>query len=466
MNLTQKQKLEQIKNHKNLLLGKNTESELSEIFNSEACQKILSEYAGIRDRIYTTTKTVLTFIKQALHQDKSCRNAVSGVCAEKILANKEVSCKTGAYCKARKKLSENAVHELSNEVAKGASKIAPIQWRPLHQREIKIADGSTLTAADTEENQKAFPQHKNQKKGCGFPLLRIVVVTSLVTGLVCDYSIAAYKGKGTGEFALLRNIFSCIEKDDILLGDRYFPSFFVMSDLITAEADGIFRGHHQRHYDFRTGDRLGKKEHVLWWNKPTRPEWMDKKIYDSYPKKIQIREFKVNGNVYVTTLLDPKKYPKKELVGIYERRWDIEINLRHIKSTMSMDFLTCKTPDMVKKEIGIHLLAYNCIRMIMLEACKKHEATPWKISFKGSLQLINQWLPILLNADLNESKRLYEKLLELIVKNKVGNRPGRIEPRVIKKRGQGYSRLSRPRADEKSRLKKKIEKRMSKDAAA
>ncbi len=289
---------------------------------------------------------------------------------------------------------------------------------------------------------------------------------SLATGSVLDYSVAAYKGKGTGEFALLRNCFSCIEKDDILLGDRYFPSFFVMHDLIAKGADGLFRGHSQRRYDFEAEVHLDKKDHVIWWEKPRRPEWMDKKTYDLYPKKIQIREFKVNGNIYVTTLLDHKKCHRKELAKIYERRWEIEVNLRHIKSTMSMDFLVCKTPEMVKKEIGIHFLAYNCIRAIMVEACKKHDELPWRISFKGSLQLINNWLPMLLNAGQKACKNMYAQLLKLIAKNKVGNRPGRIEPRAVKKRGNGHSRLNQPRAVEKERLKKQLEKRISENEAA
>lgn len=192
---------------------------------------------------------------------------------------------------------------------------------------------------DTKANQKAFPQHSNQKKGAGFPLARIMVVMSLTVGTVIDYAVGAYKGKGTGESSLLRSIFDCIEAGDIALGDRYFPNFFVMADLKKIGADGIFRGQGQRHYDFRTGERLGKNDHIVNWRKPQKPEWMSQKEYDAYPDEMRIREFKVAGKVYVTTFLNDKKYHKKELAKIYEMRWHVEINLKSIKAIMNMDML-------------------------------------------------------------------------------------------------------------------------------
>ena len=144
--------------------------------------------------------------------------------------------------------------------------------------------------ADTQANQANYPQHGNQKKGCGFPMLRLLAVMSLSTGTVVDYATGAYKGKGTGEQSLLREIFSCIENDDIVLGDRYFPSFFLMADLKNIGADGIFRGQAQRHYDFRTGDRLGKHDDIAIWKRPKKPEWMSQEQYDAYPNLMQVRE--------------------------------------------------------------------------------------------------------------------------------------------------------------------------------
>lgn len=229
-------------------------------------------------------------------------------------------------------------------------------------------------------------------------------------------------------------------------------------------ADGIFRGHSQRHYDFRTGIRLGKNDHITHWKKPVKPEWMTDEQYSAYPSEIEIREFKVNGSIYVTTFLNSKKYHKKELSIIYERRWDVEINLKNIKATMNMDFLTCKTPEMVRKEIGVHFLAYNFIRIIIAESCSKHDALPWKISFKGTVQLMHAFMPHFANVAQKKNKEIYAELMRLIVTNKVGNRPGRIEPRAVKRRPKAFPSLSKPRIIEKIKLMKKIEKRILKNA--
>lgn len=320
--------------------------------------------------------------------------------------------------------------------------------------------------ADTQANQANYPQHGNQKKGCGFPMLRLLAVMSLSMGTVVDYAIGAYKGKGTGEQSLLREVFSCIENDDIVLGDRYFPSFFLMADLKTIGADGIFRGQAQRHYDFRTGDRLGKHDHIAGWKKPKKPTWMSQEQYDAYPNLMQVREFKVSGNVYVTTFLDAENYPKRDLAKIYCRRWDIEINLRSIKSIMAMDMLSCKTPAMVRKEIGIHFLAYNCIRLIMAEACVKHDALPWQVSFKGSVQLIDEFMPHFLISSDGKIDGLYNEMLRLIVKNKIGNRPGRMEPRVTKQRPKPFPTMQIARKIAKARLEKKRDKLILKNAEA
>jgi hypothetical protein len=234
----------------------------------------------------------------------------------------------------------------------------------------------------------------------------------------------------------------------------------LLHDLKSIGADGIFRGFAQRHYDFRSGVRLGKNDHCVNWKKPSKPDWMLQEQYDSYPTEMVVREFKVNGNVYVTTFLDAKKYHKQELAKIYGRRWDVEVNLKSIKEIMNMDFLSCKTPEMVRKEIGIHFLAYNFIRIIMAEACEKHNEIPWKISFKGSVQLINSFASQFFNSTKQINKILYSEMLKSMIKNKIGNRPGRVEPRAVKRRPKAFPLLCRARIIEKKKLMRKIEKRI------
>lgn len=404
--------------------------------------------------------TLLIFVKQVLNPDKSCKKAIAGFIAEEISTGKdrEASTNTGPYCKARKRLPEGTVQELVKISANLAAKKALIGWK-VYGREIKAFDGTTVKMADSEANQEAYPQHKNQAKGAGFPIARLLVVNSLTTGTIIDYAIDAYKGKGTGEHALLRRVWSCIEKDDIVLGDRYFPSFFVMANLWAVGADGLFRGQSQRHYDFRKGQRLGKKDHIVSWRKPNKPDWMSQEDYESYPASVSIREFKVSGAIYVTTFLNPKTQPKKELAAIYKMRWQIELSLDNVKTTMNMDMLSCKTPEMVRKEIGVHFLAYNLIRILIAEACQRHGTTPFSVSFKGTVQLLNSFMPYFLNSNAEENSRLYNKLLKLIVKNKIDNRPGRIEPRLVKQRPKPFKTLKKPRSIEKIELHNKLDKK-------
>jgi len=231
MNSTKQIKLMQIKKQRDSLLNGQSDISLTTLLSSGRCQRLLNECREFRDRVYTPLTTVLIFIKQVLNPDKSCKKAVAGVIVEQLSTGQTtVSSNTGPYCKARKRLPEDVVHKLVKETGISASTRAPSQWRP-YGRELKAFDGSTVTMADTKENQKNFPQHKNQKNGLGFPILRLVAVMSLITGTVIDYAVAANKGKGTGESSLLRSMLKSINKDDIVLGDRYYPNFFLMADL-------------------------------------------------------------------------------------------------------------------------------------------------------------------------------------------------------------------------------------------
>jgi len=191
------------------------------------------------------------------------------------------------------------------------------------------------------------------------------------------------------------------------------------------------------------------------WVKPSKPKWMSQEAYDALPATIKIREFRVNGKVYVTTILDHKQYHKKDLVDLYGMRWQVEINLCSIKSVLEMDQLSCKTPDMVKKEIAAYMMGYNVIRIIMAEACCQTNSLPNKISFKGSLQLLNQFMPRILAVKKSEIKDVYERLLSLIALNKIGSRPGRVEPRAVKRRKKPFPALNAPREKEREKILRK-----------
>ena len=219
--------------------------------------------------------------------------------------------------------------------------------------------------------------------------------------------------------------------------------------------DIIIPGNIQRRYDFRQGKRLGNKDHIVLWKKPRKPNWMSKRAYQKYPNEIQIREFNVNGVVYMTTFFDASKYTKETLHAVYKRRWEVEVHLNSIKTVMDMDTVSCKTPDMVRKEIGVHLLAYNIIRELIVAACIKGNALPQQISFKATLQLLNQFTPLLTSLDKEKREVIFSHMLQLIVKNKVGKRPGRVEPRAVRLRSRSFPILRNTRKDEQQKLLKK-----------
>lgn len=456
----------QIENRKKALLNDNGLISLTNLLESHF-QEIVNSCREFRERIFTPMTTIMLFIKQVLNPDKSCQKAVSDFVAEQLKQGfKHIpSSNTGPYSKARQRLPEEMVKTLVKMTAEEIEKKVGTAWKA-YGREIKVVDGTTVKMADTKANQESFPQHWEQKMGVGFPIARLLVVMSLTVGTVINYALAAYEGKGTGEQSLLRKMEDGIKTNDIVLGDRNFPDYFFIADLQALGADGIFKGHAQRHYDFRKGEKLGKKDHIACWKKPQRPTWMDEKTYKCYPSELKVREFKVAGAIYVTTFLNSKRYVKRELAEIYKLRWQIEINLRNIKDTMNMEMLSCKSPEMIKKEIGIHFLAFNFIKILIAEASQRSGHNPRKISFKGAVQLLNSFMPYFISGCLKDNKKMYEQMLSLIVKNIIGNRPGRVEPRKIKQRGSLFKFLNKPRYIEKNKLEKEVSKRIAKYAGA
>jgi len=260
-----------------------------------------------------------------------------------------------------------------------------------------------------------------------------------------------YSGKETGEHALLRQILTVFNEGDIVLGDRYYPSFFLMSTLMMMGIDAVFPMHTARSVDFRRGKRLGKKDHLMQWCKPQKPSWMSQEDYDKFPDNITVREiaidieqkgYRANNRVLVTTFLNSQEVTKDDLATLYDCRWFVEICLKSIKETMQMDKLRTKTPEMVRKEVWAHLLAYNLIRKIMAQAGKRYGRNPRTLSFKLAMQFIFVWRQ---KIDFISTEYAYKKLLEAIAHKKVGNRPGRNEPRRVKRRPKAFPRLQKPR---------------------
>jgi hypothetical protein len=297
--------------------------------------------------------------------------------------------------------------------------------------------------------------------GSEFPMIRMVVLLCLATGALLDAAVGAYSGKGTGELSLLRSIWDQLLPGEVLLADRLYCSWFEMALLRQRGVDLVLHRHQSRRTDFRRGCRLGHHDQVVQWRKPARPDWLAPETYASLPEELEVRELDVTINrkgfravklIVVTTLLDAQEYRREELAELYWQRWQAELDWRSIKETMQMSELRCKTPAMVRKEIWAHFLAYNLIRGMIAQASDEHGKRPCQISFNGTLQTLNAIRHILLNpGDVQET---YRRLFRAIATHRIGDRPGRVEPRAKKHRKKKYPILTQPRLLAKRRLTK------------
>jgi Transposase DDE domain len=305
--------------------------------------------------------------------------------------------------------------------------------------------------SDTAANQAAYPQPNTQAEGLGFPIARVVALIACATGVVLDIAVGPYSGKGTGVHALFRELMGHLHPGDILLGDCYYPSYFVMACLMAMGVDGLFPMHAGRGYDFRRGKKLGQQDHLVDWVKPAKPSWMEPATYEQFPDAITVREvsvtlekkgFRTKPRILVKTFIDASEVSKADLANLYDTRWFVEICFKAIKETLGMDILRAKKPEMIRKEIWSYLLAYNLIRKMIAQASHKHSFNPRQISFKLALQLISEFVGKCL---LLEGSAQYDLLLKSIVSKRVGNRPGRSEPRCVKRRPKAFPRLKKTR---------------------
>jgi DDE family transposase len=411
--------------------------------------------------IFSLPLTLWAFVTQAVSESKSCVAAVARVLAFLTTQGRRLcAAGSGAYCKARAKLSEAFLWLLTRDVGQQLEARAPDRWR-WRGRRVVLIDGSTLSMPDTAANQQVYPQSRSQRPGVGFPIMRWVALLGLATGAVLDSAFGPYRGKQTGETALFRSLLSSLNPGDVVVADRYYCSYWLVALLLGRGVVVVFRKHQLRHTDFRRGRRLGRNDHEVTWNKPQCPKWMDQTTYDALPATLTLREMRtqittpgcrVKQIVVVTSLLEPASFGKDDVLELYDKRWHAEIDLRSIKSQMKMEILRCKTPEMVRKEIWAHLLAYNLVRKVMAQAAEEHNLRPRQISFAGAVQTLNEFRTQLLLASAADQAELSRVVLAAIASHRVGNRPDRCEPRKVKRRPKGYSRLLVPRSQERAKL--------------
>jgi putative transposase len=437
------------------LAGVLTAAETEQAFADEQVS-----FGQTRRSFWTPALTLWAFLAQVLGADPSCRQAVAQVVVALALSGEPEELDTAAYCRARAKIPAAVVRRLALQVGERLEGAAPASWQ-WHGRRVHLADGSTSTLPDTPENQKAFPQPATQKPGLGSPIIRWVVLVGLATAAVQGLAYGPYLGKETGETALFRQLLALLASGDVVVADRYYCSYFLVALLQALGVDVVFRLHHLRKYDFRRGRRLGTGDHVVVWQRPARPDWMSGEEYDGIPETITVRELRVQiaepgcrvrTLVLATTLLDAAEYPKEDLEELYQKRWHVELDIRSLKVTLGMDRLRCLTPFMVEKEIWAHVLGYNLVRKVAAQAASLGDIRPREVSFKAALQVVRGGWQKLTETTGDDYVRLAKSLLRALRKQRVGNRPGRCEPRAVKGRGKPHKHLQEPRAAARAKL--------------
>ena len=402
--------------------------------------------------MFNPVTTIWGFLSQVLSEDHSCRDAVSRIIAHRA-ANGLPACSpnTASYCNARGRVVTDVLRTLAKRTAQELQAGAAHDWK-WNGRSVFIADGSHVSMPDTPENQASYPQPPTQQPGVGFPLARVVVLLSLATGACHDMAIEPYEGKGTGETTLLRAMYDALKPGDVVLADALFDNYFLVCELRDRGIDIVARAQYQRVGSQTLESRPDGD--ILLWRRPNKPRGMTGEQYRRYPETLLMRQVAVDARDknnraeqfhVVSTILDAS-IDGGQFGDLYERRWEGEVDIRSIKSTMQMDILRCKAPEMVHKEIWAHLLAYNLLRTVMAVAAGENGLEPRQVSFKGAKQAVTAFAPKIEAARPEDRARLIDALLAAIAYHRVGDRPGRWEPRARKRRPKPGARLTQPRA--------------------
>jgi len=445
--------LEDIKSCKSL-------ANLYEFFGQFLEDKLLeptANGANSRQRALPPRVTFWAFLSQVLSPATSCREVVRKIEAWWRWAvpkrSEEQSLTTSAYCQARGRLDVERLDLVSKSVAHACERnvLTEERWQG---RSVKIVDGTGLSMPDTVENQKAWPQPGSQKPGVGFPHMKLLGLFSLASGALMDHVTADYY---THETAMFRQMWSRLTRGDVILGDRAFCSFVSMHELSRKGVDSVFRLHQARQFDARKGKVLGRDDRLVTWTKPVKaPAGYSAEEHDALPDAMQVRlirlevqapGFRTKTIVLATTLLDPEAYPADAIRDLYAQRWAVELHFHQIKVTLGLDVLKCKSPEMIEKELLMHVIAYNMVRALMQRSAHLHRVSLRRISFKGALDTIRHFAQAIHAARKTPKKQadLIDQMLELIASDPVPERPGRSEPRVKKRRPKNYKLMTEPR---------------------
>jgi hypothetical protein len=416
---------------------------------------LASEEEGLnsRERVYSLRLTFECFLWQLLNPATACREVVRQVQALcRLQGQAPPDDNTSAYVQARHRLPPERFERVLEATAAAADQRAGAVGH-LAGRPVKIVDGSTVQLPDTPANQKAYPQPSTQKAGCGFPVMRLVVLFSLASGALLNVAMGNLH---CHDLRLLAGLWEELRARDILLGDRGFGDYLTLARLPLQGVDVVARLHQRRKVDFRKAKRLGAHDGLFVWRKGyqqsdivTAAQWR------ALPGEITVRIVRFHATIrgfrrrkitLVTTLLDPIAYPAHELAALYGRRWRLELCLRDVKTTMGMELLRCQSPAMARKEVLAYCIAHNLVRCVMAEAALVHDARLDRLSFKGTLDALRQYSAAMARARSRKLRRqLWQDLLLNLVRDAVPWRPDRREPRAVKRRPKPYPLLNQPR---------------------
>lgn len=437
----------------------------ADVLTGTAVEEALADqgvhFGTSRTAVYTPPLTLWGFISQGVHKEKACLPAALRIGVLLLALSRPAGdCNSGTYCRARAKIPYRILRRLAVQVGRRLERQVPEAWL-WHGRHIHLVDGFTVQAPDTPENQQCYPQPRSQKPSLGFPLLRLVVVLSLVTACVQDLAYGPSKGKKTGEPALFRSLLAEMVAGDVVVFDRYYCSYFMVALALRHGLDLVVRLHQRRSCDFRRGQRLGPDDHLVVWQRPPRPTWMTDAEYQTIPETLTVREvrvrvaepgFRVETLVVVTTLTDADGYGSEAIGDLYRQRWQVELDIRALKVSLQMEYLRCRTPFMIDKELWANVLSYNLVRKVAAQAAQLHHRQPRAISFTATKQAVEvAWQP-LSTAPAAQQLELGQHLLKELSKQRVGDRPNRCEPRAVKRRPKAQALLTKPRAEAKAEL--------------
>jgi hypothetical protein len=407
------------------------------------------EKAHSRDRCWNLRLVFWTFLWQVAQAGSSCREAIRQAQSICRLAGRTVPPdENSPYCQSRSHIPLEVLGQIQQGLVTEAD-AAVAQKDRWCGRRVFAVDGSTLTLEDTPENQAAFPQQSVQKPGCGFPIMRLVAFFSLATGMITAWATGNWL---THEIALFQLLWEHLRAGDVLLGDRGFGSWATLARCRMRGLEGVFRVAGARKLDWRKGKRLSRDERLVKWLKPAlRPRYLSAEQWAQFPPVLELRlvrgrmsvpGFRTQQVILVTTLLDRVKYPAAALSALYLRRWEMELTLRHLKTTLQMEHLSCKNPNNVERELRMHLLMHNLTRRLMLESSRRAGVPLSRISFAGALAVARRYGEALLQARSRQKRaELMDELYRVLAADLVPDRPGRREPRAVKRRPKPYPRL-------------------------